>query len=94
MLLGFPCLRRPVGVDLAPIGVGMVQIHAASERLRSHYFSAPSRLGRAAIGALKIGKERMVGVKSSVSPVQPDNMFDLLLWFDGGLRDRMAVYPQ
>lgn len=49
VLLGFFGLRRPVGDDLAPI----VQIHAASERLRSRCLSAPSRLGRDTIGALR-----------------------------------------
>jgi hypothetical protein len=54
VLLGFPGLRRSVGVHLGPIGVGMcrfAQIHAASERLQPRCFSAPSRLGRDFIGA-------------------------------------------
>ena len=54
VLLGFPGLRRPVGVHLGPLGVGMcrfAQIHTASERLRPRCSSAPSRLGRDIIGA-------------------------------------------
>lgn len=54
VLLGFPGLRRPVGVHLVPIGAGMCrfgQVHATSERFAVTCCSAPSRLGRDIIGA-------------------------------------------
>jgi hypothetical protein len=82
VLLGFPGLRRPVGVDLAPIVRFMPRAngcgHVAFPFRRD---SAETRL------VLKrVGRERMVGFKSSVPPVRPNNRFA----FDLGIRDRTA----